>query len=105
MQAAAKQPAAGPGPLAPPVDYFFGGVSAFAEQLDSETAIYESRLLLYVYRRSHIELPYLSSHLSETVLAVLRDGRHIIGTLASYDHFGTASRFYSPALITARLNG
>lgn len=26
---------------------------------------------------------------AETVLAVLRDGRHIVGTLISYDHFGS----------------
>lgn len=59
MQESQQRPQDGPKEPPTPTDYFFGGVSAFAEQLD------------------------------KLVIAVLRDGRHIIGTLASYDHFGS----------------
>ncbi len=42
-----------------PPDLFFGGVATLAEQLD------------------------------KTIMVVLRDGRHLIGSLSSYDQYGS----------------
>lgn len=64
----------------PPPDVFFGGVSSLAEQLDS---VYTFACATMLWRDLHV-LPC-----AESVLIVLRDGKHIVGKLSSYDQYGS----------------
>ena len=89
-----------------PIDYFFAGAASLAEQLDSERrprgvgciaprgAVcgppwpwpLRARQPRRTKTRRGCRLPLRT--FAEPMLAVLRDGRHILGTLISYDHFG-----------------
>lgn len=82
------------------MDGFYAGASTLAEQLDSKycSAFY---FLYFLFLRPTFAKYTLSScdflatrwpppvHFAESVLVILRDGRHIVGRLISYDHFGT----------------
>ena len=87
-------------PLPPddtPSGYFYAGASSLAEQLDSEQRACGSGGHFCCAEHTLNRAPSLHDPLPtdpcvlpppEPVIAVLRDGRHLVGTLLSYDHFG-----------------